>query len=335
MRQILLDSTGLYNAELAMRKIAKKHEDTSGLHKFEYDALFNIVSAIVLWDEVVIFDEEFCSRSLKSLAFFNEYENLFKKADNVCLVHENNKIDEYIKEKNDEWGKDNKPEEIKELRKLLGKRWIEDGVWNFNPNSLEARRTLSYFLTANKNNMDYLPSAERLIILQAYNFEYFFLRQEALSKVDIELKKYYDRVNGHFRVKHIEYSVPILIDYLLDKYLAEDIIKAAFDLREKNTLVKFRREMEEIERAYNCRDFEKVDTYFVQLEEMIKRISGEIPTQRKINITISLPPALSFDVDVPKKRLINSVFLKDLTFYGIHERERQRHEKTSESRGLH
>ena len=92
MRQILLDSTGLYNAELAMRKIAKKHEDTSGLHKFEYDALFNIVSAIVLWDEVVIFDEEFCSRSLKSLAFFNEYENLFKKADNVCLVHENNKI---------------------------------------------------------------------------------------------------------------------------------------------------------------------------------------------------------------------------------------------------
>ena len=81
MRQILLDSTGLYNAELAMRKIAKKHEDTSGLHKFEYDALFNIVSAIVLWDEVVIFDEEFCSRSLKSLAFFNEYENLFKKAD--------------------------------------------------------------------------------------------------------------------------------------------------------------------------------------------------------------------------------------------------------------
>ena len=36
MRQILLDSTGLYNAELAMRKIAKKHEDTSGLHKFEY-----------------------------------------------------------------------------------------------------------------------------------------------------------------------------------------------------------------------------------------------------------------------------------------------------------
>ena len=159
MRQILLDSTGLYNAELAMRKIAKKHEDTSGLHKFEYDALFNIVSAIVLWDEVVIFDEEFCSRSLKSLAFFNEYENF-------CLVHENNKIDEYIKEKNDEWGKDNKPEEIKELRKLLGKRWIEDGVWNFNPNSLEARRTLSYFLTANKNNMDYLPSAERQIILQ-------------------------------------------------------------------------------------------------------------------------------------------------------------------------
>lgn len=70
MRQILLDSTGLYNAELAMRKIAKKHEDTSGLHKFEYDALFNIVSAIVLWDEVVIFDEEFCSRSLKSLCVF-------------------------------------------------------------------------------------------------------------------------------------------------------------------------------------------------------------------------------------------------------------------------
>lgn len=36
---------------------------------------------------------------MKSLAFFNEYENLFKKADNICLVHENNKIDEYIKGK--------------------------------------------------------------------------------------------------------------------------------------------------------------------------------------------------------------------------------------------
>lgn len=333
MRRILLDSTGLYNAELTMEMIEEIHGTRVALHELEYDALLNVVSAIVLWDEVGIFRETFSSHCIRSLNYFNRYEDMFKEIDHVSLFHPklySDTIQDYIMEEKKEWEESGRPKEIEEIDNLFKTLWKQGKTLECQLDPWESRRAFSYLLTAQKNGMDYLPSVKRQAILQAFEFESFFLRQDILEKVDSELKKYYEQVNAHFKIKRIKYSAPILIDYLLDKYPAEDLIKAAFDLREKNSLVKFRREMDEVERAYNCGDVESVDAYFIQLEKMIKKVSGEIATQRRINITISFPPAISFDVDVPQiqKRLINSVFLKDLISYGIHER-------TPKSRGVH
>lgn len=46
MRRILLDTTGIYYAANAMKKIEDTHGLYSELSKSEYDALFNVVSAI-------------------------------------------------------------------------------------------------------------------------------------------------------------------------------------------------------------------------------------------------------------------------------------------------
>lgn len=331
MRRILLDTTGIYYAANAMKKIEHTHGLYSELSKSEYDALFNVVSAIVLWDEFGTIEGGFGapkpSYSLSGMYYFNKYEKSFSVVDRELVVHsqsESKEIAEFVEEKDEEWTVAGQPEELNELFEVLTADWGvgEREKWILRP--FEARRALSYLLIANKNDMDYLPSIERQAILQAYDFEkYFskFSRKDVMSKIDAELEKYYDRVNERLTVKRIEYSAPVLIDYLMDKYPRENLIDAAFDLREKDMLVKFRNEMDEVENAYISGDIKTIDMYFAQLERMMKKISDEIPTQRKISVTLSIPPSIAFDLDIPRRRLHHFVFLKDLAFYGIHNRK--------------
>ena len=312
MRRILLDTTGIYYAANAMKKIEDTHGLYSELSKSEYDALFNVVSAIVLWDEFGTIEGGFGapkpSYSLNGMYYFNKYEKSFSVVDRELVVHPQS--------------------ESKEIVEFVADWKVEERVkWCLR--SFEARRALSYLLIANKNDMDYLPSIKRQAILQAYDFEkYFskysrFSRKDVMSKIDAELEKYYDRVNERLTVKRIEYSAPVLIDYLMDKYPRENLIDAAFELREKDMLVKFRNEMDEVENAYISGDIKTIDIYFAQLERMMKKISDEIPTQRKISVTLSIPPSIAFDLDIPRRRLHHFVFLKDLAFYGIHNRKPQ------------
>lgn len=336
MRRILLDTTGIYYAANAMKKIEDTHGLYSELSKSEYDALFNVVSAIVLWNEFGTIEGGFGapkpSYSLNGMYYFNKYEKSFSVVDRELVVHpqsESKEIVEFVEEKDEEWTVAGQPEELNELFETLTADWkVEERVkWCLR--SFEARRALSYLLIANKNDMDYLPSIKRQAILQAYDFEkYFskcsrFSRKDVMSKIDAELEKYYDRVNERLTVKRIEYSAPILIDYLMDKYPRENLIDVAFELREKDMLVKFRNEMDEVENAYISGDIKTIDIYFAQLERMMKKISDEIPTQRKISVTLSIPPSIAFDLDIPRRRLHHFVFLKDLVFYGIHNRKPQ------------
>lgn len=272
------------------------------------------------------------SYSLNGMYYFNKYEKSFSVVDRELVVHpqsESKEIVEFVEEKDEEWTVAGQPEELNELFETLTADWkVEERVkWCLR--SFEARRALSYLLIANKNDMDYLPSIKRQAILQAYDFEkYFskysrFSRKDVMSKIDAELEKYYDRVNERLTVKRIEYSAPVLIDYLMDKYPRKNLIDAAFELREKDMLVKFRNEMDEVENAYISGDIKTIDIYFAQLERMMKKISDEIPTQRKISVTLSIPPSIAFDLDIPRRRLHHFVFLKDLAFYGIHNRKPQ------------
>ena len=224
MRRILLDTTGIYYAANAMKKIEDTHGLYSELSKSEYDALFNVVSAIVLWDEFGTIEGGFGapkpSYSLNGMYYFNKYEKSFSVVDRELVVHpqsESKEIVEFVEEKDEEWTVAGQPEELNELFETLTADWkVEERVkWCLR--SFEARRALSYLLIANKNDMDYLPSIKRQAILQAYDFEkYFskcsrFSRKDVMSKIDAELEKYYDRVNERLTVKRIEYSAPILI----------------------------------------------------------------------------------------------------------------------------
>lgn len=159
MRRILLDTTGIYYAANAMKKIEDTHGLYSELSKSEYDALFNVVSAIVLWDEFGTIEGGFGapkpSYSLNGMYYFNKYEKSFSVVDRELVVHpqsESKEIVEFVEEKDEEWTVAGQPEELNELFETLTADWkVEERVkWCLR--SFEARRALSYLLIANKND---------------------------------------------------------------------------------------------------------------------------------------------------------------------------------------
>ena len=121
MRRILLDTTGIYYAANAMKKIEDTHGLYSELSKSEYDALFNVVSAIVLWDEFGTIEGGFGapkpSYSLNGMYYFNKYEKSFSVVDRELVVHpqsESKEIVEFVEEKDEEWTVAGQPEELNE-----------------------------------------------------------------------------------------------------------------------------------------------------------------------------------------------------------------------------
>lgn len=77
--------------------------------------------------------------------------------------------------------------------------------------------------------------------------------------------------------------------------------------------------MEQLEEAWVKGDIKYIDEYFSYLDLLIKKITGIIKTGRRINITISFPPALSFDIILRKKKSFIQFFLKILFHMGYKE----------------
>lgn len=294
MNKILLDGKGIYDASFAIEKLKTHNQEK--WKESDYDALTNIIMAIVLWDNVCIFPEYCNSIYIDGVKYFNQYKNMFSvikpKSGYVDLL----------------------PDDIKKLEE----------EYFFSPletRELELYRTLEYSLSANLEGIDYMPSLERQYLLEKYNYMGFFHRKEVMEKIDNELKTYYEHVNSKLPVKNIKYSAPILLDYILDKGGIEDLINNAFELRENLMIVEFRKDMEQLEEAWVKGDIKYIDEYFSYLDLLIKKITGIIKTDRRINITISFPPALSFDITLRKKKKFHSIFLKDIVSYGIQRRK--------------
>lgn len=297
MSKILLDGEGIYAAAQVVRRIKDKELNIS-----DYDALLNVIVAIVLWDDVYIFSERFSSWYVEGIDYFNQYCNNFHILDTTTRLDMPN-----------------------DLRKMLLDHFFEryedprTGVSSYRV-SFQDKRALEYLFTANINGLDYMPSIERQMILERYNYTSFFLRKDVISKVDKELERYYKQANQSISVKRIKYVFPVLLDYLLERYDIEDIIKGAFELKQNRSLVKFRKSMDLLDKAWESGNIKYIDDYFKEIERIIGVLSGTIKCDKKFGFTASIPLALSVDMAVPLKRPFHLVFLKDLAFYGIKNR---------------
>lgn len=319
MSKILLDGEGVYRASKLIETIKDKK-----LKVIDYDTLLNIIIAIVLWDDIYIFHESMNSHYIDGIDYFKQYSSNFHTIKDYCHLPsdlEKMELDHFFEYcdgmkmsfddlKPDENG-NYKSEDV--INALFGNK----PHYNIN---YGGKRALDYLFIANINGFDYMPSIQRQAILESYDYTNFFIRKDVISKIDKELNRYYNQVNECLPIKRISYSFPVLLDYLLDKYCLEDIIKGAFELKQSNSLLEFRKEMDLLDKAWENGNIKNIEKYFKEIEHIIDVLSESIKCDKKFNLTISFPPALSFDIAVPHKKSFHSVFLKDLAFYGINER---------------
>lgn len=318
MSRILLDGESVYEASVAIGELKN-----NSMNIAKYDALMNVIYGIVLWDEVYVMEEMFNSHFLSGVDFFKQYEIRFRilSKQAVSPIIQKLSLEHFFEYKMPESEVQNiEPNEngmytsSKVLEILFGKR----GYYEINN---DGKRALDYWLVANENGLDYMPSVKRLLILQSYDFLNFFNRKDVINKLDSELCGFYEELNALIGKDVIRYRFPVLLDYILDKYgNIEDIVKYAFELKYDPKVVKFRKEIDNLEEAFLRGSLLEIKSYFENIKETIEDISKTKGIDRSIDITLSFPPALSTSIDLPKARPNQCLFIKDLAYYGINER---------------
>lgn len=315
MSKILLDGEGLYWASNFIRETTKR-----GLYCMDigqYDAIMNIINAIVLWDDIYILSESRNSNFIHEIRCFDQFKESFHVV-NKCYYPKSH-MQEFKNVKLKESDKANIEGYAKTLFLHLSGYSVD----------YEVDRALKYLCIANEMGLDYMPSIERQIILQCLDYSNFFIRKDALDKLDKELNKYYDSVNGHMPEKRISFPLPVFLDYLFNKFGKEGIVKGAFEIRQQTSVVDFREEMNMLDNAWKNGDIKSINEYFIEIENIVGSLTKSVDYERKINITIGYPPSLSFNARIPRKKQFHPVFLKDLAYYGINNRKPNLIEKLS------
>ena len=164
MSRILLDGESVYEASVAIGELKN-----NSMNIAKYDALMNVIYGIVLWDEVYVMEEMFNSHFLSGVDFFKQYEIRFRILSKQALspIIQKLSLEHFFEYKmpesevqNIEPNENGMYDSSKVLEILFGKR----GYYEINN---DGKRALDYWLVANENGLDYMPSVKRLLILQS------------------------------------------------------------------------------------------------------------------------------------------------------------------------
>lgn len=321
MSKILLDGESIFEASNAIDRLKEAYPYSIST----YDALISVVYGIVLWDEVYVIEESFNSHYLKNVEYFNKYEDQFR------ILH-GEKVAPFLRDFPDERFRERSANgehffTPKDFDKDMSKEYKQFAL----PNSIvlmdtffQAQRAMEYLLVANWNELDYMPSARRVFLLDYYDYSSYFDRRDMLNGVDRELAKFYDEFNQLVGKESIKYRFPVLLDYLFDKCdNLDDTIKYAFELKNNHNIVRFRREMDALEKAYSDGNLKEIKEYLEAIRLIVYDISKINKMEKTIEITLSFPPSITLPMRVKKKegRSKQLLFIKDLAYFGINKRK--------------
>ncbi|WP_406535814.1 hypothetical protein [Methanobrevibacter sp.] len=288
-----------------------------------FDSLFNVMLSIILWDEIYVLEEGSCSHFVSEVDYFKDYIPEFKVLTKSLLK------DEMKKSQNDGPMLTQRrvnvfySEFVSLFKDFANQDKVEMGNMSYPLENLplHATRALQYFFTANALNMEYMPSIRRQAVLESYELWEWFNRKDVINKLDDELKKYYEKVNRRIGGQRFVFQFPVLFDYVMQQYSSiEDVIKACFELRNRKDVIKFRKDMAELEKAFECGDVKYVDDFFYNLERIVDELTEKCKIDRKVNISLGLTPSFNFDANLPTAKPFQCTFLKDLSYYGIKKR---------------
>ena len=325
MSKILIDGESLFQASNVIEAISAHATPHNNNTLSVYDALTNVIYSIILWDDTYVMEETFNSHYLEGVKYFEQYEVKFHilRRPHLSAEIQKSQLDHFFEFQEGEASNtidDLKPDEngmydsLSVMKALFGSR----------PSyriSHQGKRALDYLLIANEQGLSYMPSVDRQLILESYDFMSFFNRSDVIAKVDKELIDYYNRVNSHLPKPRIKYKFPVILDYLMDRYKSiEDIIKSAFELKYESATIRFRREMDALEDEFKSGNVRHVEDYFINIERILSDLTDKHGIEKKIDVTLGLPPSLSFSIEGADSKPFQSVFLKDLSYYGITKR---------------
>lgn len=336
MRKVLLDGETFYT----ISQIGQTNYDMA--LPIAKESLFNFILALLLWDEIYVFDP--CHNSYPTIysEFFSKYKSLFTELTlSPGLIEFLQKANIKLRDVNPDISPDNeiliKLDELdkrgllKERGKtLLGRPPIKKCSSHISDKEIDDQskeaRALDYWWTANVLGLDYMPSVSRQILLRQFDIDSVFLRKDVIDKLDQELLHFYDCTNGHLVTKKIHFNTSVLLDYIFQQATTDqpdEILEKTIDLRYSSKVVNFRKELNELDDAWSSGNIKHINEYFWEIENIIKKL-GDPGENHKLNITISFPPAISFDINFPKRRPVQAVFLKELANFGLKKRRWKR-----------
>ncbi len=186
------------------------------------------------------------------------------------------------------------------------------------------KRAVAYSLFCNQQKITYMPCEERANYLKNHNpVQQYMNRDDVLNCLDNELKKFYDTVNEKFCTNKLNFSFPVLFDFVSANAKKENYIETALQIRNMPEVKAFREWMtdfEKLSRNGNSLMLEKMATY---IEAIVKDITNVIPTTINGEVQFAITPSVSLPFKLGKspKNMLHIDFIRTLANFGVTERK--------------
>jgi hypothetical protein len=180
--------------------------------------------------------------------------------------------------------------------------------------------TIFYILLGYNLDMNTLLSNERANFLnQSGMFEDVFSKILLVEQVDKEVLQYYQKLNSKLEGNFYRIEVPLFIDYITDEASCfHDALDKALELRESKKVKRLRKMLDAFGDA---QDSVEVAKYRKAISEIVTYFTEFNCKTRKIEISISKTPSISFGLNLISpgviRKMINMNFMVDLAKFAL------------------
>lgn len=187
---------------------------------------------------------------------------------------------------------------------------------------------LRYNDFCNTHHISYLPCKERADFLKQCDFLGAYInRKDVMSLLDRTLADYYISLNERFGTNKIQFSFPVLFDFVVANSTDKNYLQTALKIRDEKEVVRFRKWLSTFENELqngNLRELEKLLSYVPALVNDLTKVTSP---RWNAELQISIAPAISVPISGggTSPRLVHVNFLRTLASFGIQERKPRKH----------
>lgn len=288
---------------------------------FEYRALYDLIIALLLYDEVVYlpdskgcFFKDDCFDSFEDISFFDTLPiypiEIDRRYIKEAVRHINKTYPDQINTAN--------PFDWKHYRR--SSEYL-DYCYRFG--------ALEYIYISELLGLTYFPSESRLEFLNYfYDYSNTEIRpgEDLICYTDITVKKFYEEMRAHIEKPSIAFQAPLFLDYLLyNTDEKSNVLQTAMKMRDTKEIRDFRAWIETINHAVMIGDWIEYEKSFRIVEDIVNRILRKSKTLFGcIELTLSWPPSISFPINIKRKSEASktgSMFIGSLAKFGLTERK--------------